>query len=113
MSGIGTFSHECRSLYIADLRMNESSPTPVKEMVSSLYDHFKTFGVVEDVNFLPFKSTGFVRFKHRYYAEFAREAMQNQPFGLSEIITVKWAHEDPNPRAIRKVYIYIYIYIIA
>ena len=31
-------------------------------------------------------------------AEFAKEAMTNQALDATEIITIRWANEDPNPR---------------
>ena len=31
-------------------------------------------------------------------AEFAKEAMTNQTLDGKEILTIKWANEDPNPR---------------
>jgi hypothetical protein len=43
--------------------------------------------------------TAFIRFKHRFYGEYAREAMQNQSILGNEVITIKWAYEDPNPQA--------------
>ena len=31
-------------------------------------------------------------------AEFAKEAMTNQTLDENEMLTIKWANEDPNPR---------------
>jgi len=31
-------------------------------------------------------------------AEFAKEAMTNQALDSSEMLTIKWANDDPNPR---------------
>jgi hypothetical protein len=31
-------------------------------------------------------------------AEFAKEAMTNQTLDANEILTIKWANDDPNPR---------------
>jgi hypothetical protein len=39
------------------------------------------------------------RYTQRCYAEFAKEAMLNQSLDQNEIITIKWANDDPNPRA--------------
>lgn len=35
---------------------------------------------------------------HRCMAEFAKEAMSNQSLDSNEILTIRWANEDPNPR---------------
>jgi hypothetical protein len=39
----------------------------------------------------------FIRYKHRCFAEFAKEAMQNRNLDANEILTAKWSTEDPNP----------------
>lgn len=33
-------------------------------------------------------------------AEFAKECMQNQALDANEIIMIKWANEDPNPKVV-------------
>lgn len=39
---------------------------------------------------------GFAKYSHRYYAEFAREAMSNQViFGGTDPITLRWAVDNP------------------
>ena len=45
------------------------------------------------------KGCGFVTFKLRATAEFAKEAMAEQALDHEEQINVRWAYDDPNPRA--------------
>jgi hypothetical protein len=45
------------------------------------------------------KSIAFVRYKLRAAAEFAKEAMTDQSLGYKEVLNVRWANDDPNPRA--------------
>ena len=63
---------------------------------------------------VPTKCIGFVRYKFRASAEFAKEAMMGQSLlrggngnngGSSgkEALVVRWANDDPNPVAIRRV----------
>lgn len=33
-------------------------------------------------------------------AEFAKECMQNQALDSNEILVIKWANEDPNPKVV-------------
>ncbi len=35
-----------------------------------------------------------VRYTHRFYAEFAKEAMQSQSLGGTDVITIKWSLDD-------------------
>jgi hypothetical protein len=66
-------------------------------MYEILWRHFQCLGEIEDINFLPNKGVAFIKYRHRCMAEFAKEAMQNQALDKNEIITIKWANEDPNP----------------
>merc|ERR1712150_442785 len=67
-----------------------------------LWDHFGTWGEVVQVRVIPAKAIGFVRYTYRAAAEFAKVAMANQRMGLAMCIQVKWALDDPNPRAIKQ-----------
>lgn len=44
-------------------------------------------------------SIAFPRYRLRTSAEFAKEAMQGQTLDESEILSIRWAHDDPNPVA--------------
>lgn len=58
------------------------------------------WGEVEDINILPHKGYAFIKFAHRCMAEFAKECMQNQALDSNEILLIKWANEDPNPKVV-------------
>lgn len=61
--------------------------------------NFIEWGELESVRVIWDKSIAFVRYKLRAAAEFAKEAMADQSLGYREVINVRWANEDPNPRA--------------
>lgn len=44
-------------------------------------------------------SIAFVRYRLRTNCEFAKEAMQNQALDGEECLNLKWAYDDPNPKA--------------
>jgi len=46
------------------------------------------------------KGVAFVTYTSRHSAEFAKEAMSNQSLDNNEMINVRWATDDPNPRAV-------------
>ena len=52
---------------------------------------------IEDINYIPVKSCCYIRYEHRCFAEFAKEAMMKQSLVGEEIISVKWAFDDNNP----------------
>jgi hypothetical protein len=102
MGGVGTFTKECRSLFISDLKMVDT-PNPIKEMVRIIYENFSPWGEIEDINYIPTKATCFIRYAHRCFAEFAKEATMGQSLVGEEVLTVKWAYGDPNPMNKRRV----------
>ena len=62
--------------------------------------HFGQFGELEYVRVIMSKGIAFVRFAFRVSCEFAKIAMENGFLDSGdEVITVKWAHDDPNPLA--------------
>ncbi|KAI9226541.1 MAG: pre-mRNA-splicing factor cwc2 [Piptocephalis tieghemiana] len=92
MGGVGTFMKDHCTLYVGKL------PTE-KKTAGIVRRHFQEFGPIERLNFLEDRGVAFIRYAHRYFAEFAKEAMSNQALDEQEIINVRWATEDPNPRA--------------
>jgi len=46
-------------------------------MVRILYEFFSPWGEIEDIHFNSHKCLAFIKFKHRFFAEFAREAMMD------------------------------------
>lgn len=101
-SGVGTFSRECRTLFVSDLKMVESS-NPTKEMIRIIYENFSAWGEIEDINYISNKGTCFIRYSHRCSAEFAKEAMVDQSLVGEEIIRIKWAYDDPNPMSKKRI----------
>lgn len=77
-TGIGSFNKECRTLLVTDIQIPTDSLTPQRDIVISIYENFSPWGEVEDIHFNSNKCIAFIKYKHRYYAEFAREAMLDQ-----------------------------------
>jgi hypothetical protein len=44
------------------------------------------------------KAMADVRYSHRFYAEFAKEAMQDQSLGGTDVLMIKWAMEDADSK---------------
>jgi len=61
--------------------------------------NFEEWGEIEYIRVIPSKNIGFVTYKYRSTAEFAKEAMSDQTLGTGDVINVRWANEDPNPAA--------------
>ncbi len=94
MDGTGNFNKNNRTIYLGGVVSKED----IRESERLVREDFRQFGELEYVRVIPSKAIGFVRFKLRTAAEFAREAMNGQttPYGT---ISTKWAHVDPNPLA--------------
>eukprot|EP00002_Diphylleia_rotans_P024174 TRINITY_DN4767_c0_g1_i4.p1 TRINITY_DN4767_c0_g1~~TRINITY_DN4767_c0_g1_i4.p1 ORF type:complete len:345 (-),score=70.63 TRINITY_DN4767_c0_g1_i4:413-1447(-) len=96
MGGVGTFSRDNRTLYIGNLRI-------VKDIEAVMQRHFSEWGEIEAIRVLHLKNCGFVRYKLRGSAEFAKEAMSDQSLDHNEMLNVRWAVEDPNPKAKKRI----------
>jgi hypothetical protein len=94
MMGTGSFNRECRTLYLSGLK-----PNCGPEIGGSIYKHFSEFGEIVKLRVIDRKQIAFVTYRHRHGAEFAKEAMQNQTLDNDELLSVRWAFEDPNPHA--------------
>jgi len=95
MGGTGTWNKECKTLYVGRL-CNLPSEQVMTEIVVR---HFGEFGPIESVRVLKSKGCAFVTYKLRCTAEFAKEAMAEQSLDHDEQINMRWAYDDPNPRA--------------
>lgn len=93
MTGVGSFSSDCRTLYVGGLKKKDDIET-------LLHRHFGMWGEIEQLNIISRLSVAFVRYRCRINAEIALIAMANQSFGGGEVLNVRWAHDDPNPVAI-------------
>jgi len=91
MGGVGTFSRENKTLYIGHI-----STSPDREEI--VRKHFGAFGDIEYIKVLKDKAVAFVQYKLRSVAEFVKEAMYGQSLDGDEVLNVRWATEDPNPK---------------
>lgn len=92
MGGVGLLQRSNRTLYIGGLHMNDT----IDEVISR---HFLEFGSIEKVRVLYGKSCAFLTYKLEVEAQFAKEAMDAQSIDGEDVLSVKWANEDPNPNA--------------
>ena len=99
MGGVGSFMKECRALYVSEIQLDRTQQDCVQRLEAQLWKLFHPWGPIESIRVIPNKLIAFVKFEYRTAAEFAKVACGNQPCGLSEAINVRWAFEDPNPRA--------------
>jgi hypothetical protein len=72
MGGVGSFSKENRTLFIADIA------TTIRDIEEVLKKHFAPWGPIEYIRYLSDKSVAFVRYQLRSTAEFAKVAMMHQ-----------------------------------
>jgi hypothetical protein len=96
MTGVGSFNREGKTLYVGGLQNARA-----RKMEQILDAYFGTFGEINNIRVIYEKSIAFVRFNKRICAEFAKEATNERPLLVGrerkEVLTVKWANDDPNP----------------
>ncbi|KAF9571489.1 Pre-mRNA-splicing factor [Mortierella alpina] len=90
--GVGSMRSDSRTLYIG--RIHQAA-----DMEATVEKHFKAWGEIERIKVLRDKGVAFVTYQSRLNAEFAKEAMANQSLDHGEIVNIRWATEDPNPKA--------------
>ena len=95
MGGTGSWDKECKTLYVGRI----CATPPEAQMTETVTRHFGEFGPIDSVRVLKNKGVAFVTYRLRATAEFAKEAMGEQALDHDEQINVRWAHDDPNPRA--------------
>lgn len=105
LQGIGSFSKECRTLMVSRIKLDPSqdrfkgtsTQISTKETVRLLYENFAPWGEVEDIFFNAARFIAYVKYAHRYYAEFAREAMTDQILvaDIKDPIRIQWALDSP------------------
>jgi hypothetical protein len=79
---------------------------PTEQLRKLITENFEEWGPLENVNVIPMKTIAFVRYVWRASAEFAKAAMHQQTLrgcDTTEILDVRWANDDPNPRAVVRV----------
>ncbi|PKC07622.1 hypothetical protein RhiirA5_249771, partial [Rhizophagus irregularis] len=92
MGGIGSFNRENRTLYVGHV-------TICPDMEDIVRKHFGEWGEIEKIKILKDKGVAFVSYTNSLNAEFAKEAMSNQSLDNNEVLNVRWATDDPNPKA--------------
>lgn len=97
MGGTGSFMKPCRTLFVGNLNKGQY-PSP-KALEDACWKHFSEWGELENVNVIHRLSIAFPRYRLRTSAEFAKEALDRQALDGGEVLSVKWAHDDPNPVA--------------
>lgn len=99
MGGVGSFNHECKTLFVGGLHIDPLEEDCLKKLEAFLWDTFGLWGDVKSVRVIPKKLFGFVTYHYRVQAEFAKVAMADQPAGkYGAVLSVKWAHQDTNKR---------------
>ena len=94
MRGVGNFNSESRTLYIGGLKILHGATATFQTLLRQMSE----WGEVEQLRLIPNKAIAFVRYKLRACAEFALESMHCQSLGLDELLNVRWAYDDPNPK---------------
>lgn len=97
MDGVGSFTNPSRTLFVGNLLKHKYST--IKELEQAVWKHFSEFGELESCNIVGRLSVAFPRYRLRTSAEFAKEAMAQQSLDHEEILSIRWAHDDPNPMA--------------
>ena len=89
--GVGIFTKNCRTLYVSEMKIFEKKDQN-REMVKLIYENFSKFGEIEDIQYIPLKASCYIKFAHRCFAEFAKEAMMRQAMVGEEILSITWAY---------------------
>ncbi|KAM9936626.1 hypothetical protein OXX80_003824 [Metschnikowia pulcherrima] len=92
MGGVGSLQRENRTLYITGAHMHDS-------VQAELHKQFSEFGSIDKIRVLHAKNCAFVSYRLEAEAQFAKEAMDAQTLDGKDVLTVKWANDDPNPHA--------------
>lgn len=81
MTGIGSFNKECRTIFVQGVPVPTGEENPQKAATLLIYNLFSPWGEIEDIAISKKGVRGgnraFIKYAHRYYAEFAREAMMD------------------------------------
>eukprot|EP00747_Dinoflagellata_sp_TGD_P200068 gnl/TRDRNA2_/TRDRNA2_73436_c0_seq1.p1 gnl/TRDRNA2_/TRDRNA2_73436_c0~~gnl/TRDRNA2_/TRDRNA2_73436_c0_seq1.p1 ORF type:complete len:377 (+),score=81.42 gnl/TRDRNA2_/TRDRNA2_73436_c0_seq1:123-1253(+) len=104
MNGVGCITSDNHALYIGDIRFDRKIPAmeAIHQVERLIEEHFGVWGEIVTMRVIPRNAIAFLRYKHRGQAEFAKVAMDGQKLGLSPMIDVRWARDDPNPKAIKQ-----------
>eukprot|EP00281_Chroomonas_sp_CCMP1168_P017300 CAMPEP_0206212286 /NCGR_PEP_ID=MMETSP0047_2-20121206/475_1 /ASSEMBLY_ACC=CAM_ASM_000192 /TAXON_ID=195065 /ORGANISM="Chroomonas mesostigmatica_cf, Strain CCMP1168" /LENGTH=290 /DNA_ID=CAMNT_0053634293 /DNA_START=15 /DNA_END=884 /DNA_ORIENTATION=+ len=95
MRGTGSFNRENKTLYVGGVKMLRGPEATHKALLTQ----FSEWGRVDQLRLIPSKAIAFVTYAHRACAEFALEAMHCQTLGCDDLLNIRWAYDDPNPKA--------------
>jgi len=90
MNGSGAFSRENTTLFVSGFHIALDTEAIIR-------DHFSEWGPIQSIKVILERAIAFVRYHIRASAEFAKEAMQEQGLDGDEVLSIRWANEDPNP----------------
>lgn len=92
MAGVGSLARTNRTLYVAGINMGDH----IEDVLSA---NFGEFGSIDKIKVLYGKGCAFISYKYEAEAQFAKESMDAQSLTGNDVLSVKWANEDPNPNA--------------
>eukprot|EP00741_Cyanophora_paradoxa_P000223 tig00000402_g216.t1 len=93
MGGVGCFNRDNKTLYLGGLQAYAN-----KDLEEVIWRHFTEWGDILQLKVFADRCIAFVEYRSRSSCEFAREAMMDQRLDGNEVLNVRWAYEDPNPR---------------
>lgn len=114
MAGVGSFRKHNKTLYVGGISSALGNrPLRSNQIESRIRFLFSQLGEIDKLYYLEPKNCAFIKFKRQSNAEFAKEAVANQTLLIPSDrewadrlqmtgLQVKWAHDDPNPRAKRE-----------
>lgn len=92
MGGVGLLGRTNRTLYVSGIHMSDH----IEDVLSA---NFGEFGSIDKIKVLYGKGCAFVSYRLETEAQFAKEAMDAQSLTGNDVLSVRWANEDPNPTA--------------
>jgi len=95
MGGTGSFNLDCTTLYCGGVRVDEGTE-------AALWRNFCEWGTPKNINIVERLRIAFVTYNTRQNAEFAKVAMAGQTLDAKEVLNLRWAYDDPNPKAVRE-----------
>ena len=101
--GAGSISRDSTTLYIY---LGGAATQPQELLQKTLHENFSEWGLIDEVNVIQSKGIAFVRYVFRSSTEFAKAAMHQQTLkgvAVDHVLDVRWANDDPNPRARARV----------
>lgn len=104
MSGVGNINRDNRTLFISGVYTPDLAENNGIAAYNSCMSHFSLFGPIEHISVKTKHSCVFIRYKYRVNAEFAKIAMSDQSLDHNEQLNIRWAHDDPNPGAIKRIH---------